>query len=63
MTKHTFVTRCIESGIRIEIISSLVGTSVEKLRKTYVHILEKFKNQEVTNLKKLYKKSNLSYYM
>lgn len=25
MTKHAFVTRCIESGIRIETISSLVG--------------------------------------
>ncbi len=63
MTKHTFVTRCIENGIRIEIISSLVGTSVEKLRKTYVHILEKFKNKEVANLNKLYEQSDLSYYM
>lgn len=61
MTKHTFVTRCIESGISIETISVLVGTSVEKLQKTYIHILEKFKNKEVSNLKKLYKKSNLSY--
>lgn len=61
MTKHTFVTRCIECGISIETVSVLVGTSVEKLRKTYIHILEKFKSQEVTNLNKLYEQSNLKY--
>lgn len=61
MTKHTFVTRCIESGISIETISALVGTSVEKLQRTYIHILEKFKNKEVANLKQLYQESKLSY--
>ena len=42
MTKHTAVTRMIENGIRIEVISAIVGTSVEVLRKTYAHILDDF---------------------
>ena len=36
MIKHIFVTRCIESGISIQTISALVGTSVEKLQRTYI---------------------------
>ena len=47
MTKHTAVTRMVENGIRIEVISAIVGTSVEVLRKTYAHILDDFIEQEI----------------
>lgn len=47
MTKHTAVTRMIENGIRIEVISVIVGTSVEVLRKTYAHILDDFIESEI----------------
>lgn len=47
MMKHTAVTRMIENGIRIEVISVIVGTSVEVLRKTYAHILDDFIESEI----------------
>lgn len=47
MMKHTGVTRMIENGIRIEVISKLVGTTVEVLRKTYAHILDDFVENEI----------------
>lgn len=47
MTKHTAITRMIENGIRIEVISVIVGTSVEVLRKTYAHILDDFIEKEI----------------
>lgn len=47
MMKHTGVTRMIENDIRIEVISTLVGTSVEVLRKTYAHILDDFIEREI----------------
>lgn len=47
MMKHTAVTRMIENGIRIEVISVIVGTSVEVLRKTYAHILDDFVEDEI----------------
>lgn len=47
MMKHTAVTRMIENGIRIEVISVIVGTSVEVLRKTYAHILDDFIEEEI----------------
>lgn len=47
MMKHTGVTRMIENDIRIDVISKIVGTSVEVLRKTYAHILDDFVEQEI----------------
>lgn len=47
MMKHTGVTRMIEYDIRIEVISTVVGTSVEVLRKTYAHILDDFIQKEI----------------
>lgn len=47
MMKHTGVTRMIENNIRIEVISELVGTTVEVLRKTYAHILDNFIEKEI----------------
>lgn len=47
MMKHTAVTRMIENGIDIYVISALVGTTVEVLRKTYAHILDDFIQKEI----------------
>lgn len=47
MTKHTAVTRMFENGIRLEVISVIVGTSVEVLRKTYTHIFDDFIEEEI----------------
>ena len=47
MMKHTAVTRMVENGIRLEVISKIVGTSVDVLRKTYAHILDDFVEQEI----------------
>jgi site-specific recombinase XerD len=60
MTKHTFVTRCIESHISLKVISTLVGTSVQRLEKTYAHILDKFRNEELQLLNNYYSKNNIS---
>ena len=46
MTKHTFVTRAIESGMSLLTISKLVGTSVWELEKTYAHLLDKYMKAE-----------------
>lgn len=60
MTKHTFVTRCIESHISLKVISTLVGTSVQMLEKTYAHILDKFRNEELQLLNAYYITNNIS---
>lgn len=52
MTKHTAVSRMIENGIDIYVISKLVGTTVEVLRKTYAHILDNFVERELEKSKK-----------
>lgn len=52
MTKHTFVTRCIEAGMQLITISKLVGTSVRELEKTYAHVLDKFIEGELKGLRK-----------
>lgn len=52
MTKHTFVTRAIESGMSLLTISKLVGTSVRELEKTYAHVLDKFMKVELEGLRK-----------
>ncbi len=60
MTKHTFVTRCIESHISLKVISTLVGTSVQRLEKTYAHILDRFRNEELQLLNDYYIRNNIS---
>lgn len=60
MTKHTFVTRCIESHVSLKVVSALVGTSVERLEKTYAHVLDKFRDEELNFLNDYYIKNNIS---
>lgn len=59
MTKHTFVTRCIEAGMRLIAISKLVGTSVRELEKTYAHVLDKFMEEELKGLRKHLKNNKI----
>ena len=59
MTKHTFVTRAIESGMSLRTISKLVGTSVRELEKTYAHVLDKFMKVELEGLRKHLKNSKI----
>lgn len=61
MTKHTFVTRCIEAGMKLLTISEIVGTSVRVLEKTYAHILLEFKNKELETLNNYYKHNELDF--
>lgn len=51
MTKHTAVSRMIEKGINIYVISAIVGTSVEVLYKTYAHIFDDFIEKEIEKSK------------
>lgn len=53
MCKHTAVSRMIELGINIRVISKIVGTSVEELDKTYAHILDEFIEAEIDKSKKV----------
>ena len=59
MTKHTFVTRCIEAGMRLIAISKLVGTSVRELEKTYAHVLDRFMEEELKGLRKHLKNNKI----
>ena len=59
LTKHTFVSRCIEAGIQLITISRLVGTSIQELERTYAHILDRFKNTELDKLQQYYKEIKL----
>lgn len=60
MMKHTAVTRMIENGIDIYVISALVGTSIEVLRKTYAHILDNFIQKEIRKSLKKRQETNLT---
>lgn len=51
MTKHTAVSRMIERGINIYVISAIVGTSVKVLYETYAHIFDDFIEKEIERSK------------
>lgn len=59
MTKHTAVTRMLESGMRIETIGALVGTTPRILAKTYAHILKTFIDDELEGLNRYYQKKEI----
>ena len=59
MAKHTFVTRCVEAGIELIIISNIVGTTTRVLEKTYAHILLEFQNKELIKLNNYYKENEI----
>lgn len=59
--RHSFVTRCLESGMRVETIADLIGDNVEQVNETYGHILERFKNNELDKLHRYSTENNLKY--
>lgn len=60
MLRHTFATRCIEARLELLTIAKLLGhNSTEQIEKTYGHILDKFKNEELNNLQNYYGKENI----
>lgn len=60
MTKHTFITRCIESPVELQVISKLVGTGIQVLERTYAHVLTQYRDTELLNLVEEYEKNNFS---
>ena len=60
MLKHTAVTRMVENGIDIYVISEIVGTSVRVLSNTYAHILNDFIDKEIEKSKNNRKSNNIS---
>lgn len=60
MTRHTFTTRCIESGMDLMTIANLLGhTSTLQIEQTYGHILDKYKKQKLDGLRDYYKENKL----
>lgn len=51
MLRHTFATRCYESGINILVISKLLGhSSVEMTTSIYTHVLDENIAKEIEKL-------------
>lgn len=59
--RHSFVTRCLEAGLKVETIADLIGDTVEQVQKTYAHILPRFKDDETSKLHNYYEKNNIKY--
>ncbi|MBR3697551.1 MAG: site-specific integrase [Clostridia bacterium] len=60
MTRHTFTTRCIESGMDLMTIANLLGhTTTLQIEQTYGHILDKYKRQKLDGLRDYYKENKL----
>lgn len=60
MTRHTFTTRCIESGMDLMVLAKLLGhSSTAQIEKTYGHILDKYRNQNLDGLRNYYQENKL----
>lgn len=60
MTRHTFTTRCIESGMDLMTIANLLGhTTTLQIEKTYGHILDRYKKQKLDGLRDYYRENEL----
>lgn len=60
MCRHTFATRCIESGMDLLYIAQLMGhTSTKQLQRTYGHLLDKYKAEQISLSKKYFQKNKL----
>lgn len=57
--RHSFVTRCLEAGMKVETIAELIGDTVEQVQKTYAHILKRFKEDELSKLHNYYDEKNI----
>lgn len=58
--RHTFCTRCVESGMEPMVIAKLMGhTDVALIYAVYAEVQEKFKNKEIEKINKYYIDENL----
>lgn len=60
MLRHTFATRCIEAGLELITIAKLMGhTTTKQIEKTYGHVLDKFRGEQLNKLNDYYRKENI----
>lgn len=60
MNRHTGVTRLIEFGMDLMVIASFTGhTSRRQIEETYGHILQKFRNWQLSHPNQYFKKEDL----
>ena len=59
--RHSFVTRCLEAGMKVETIADLIGDNVEQVQETYAHILPRFRKDELSKLHSYSEKNNLKF--
>ncbi len=60
MTRHTFATRCIESDMDLLLLAKLLGhADTKQIEKTYGHILEKYRNRNLSKLYLYYVENNI----
>lgn len=58
--RHTFGTRCVESGMSPVVVQKLMGhTDVEVTLNTYTTVFDKFKNSEIDKVNQYYMNENL----
>lgn len=60
MLRHTYATRCIESGMNIKVLSKKLGhKNIQTTLNTYASVLDKFETQEDEKLEKYLIENNL----
>jgi len=59
--RHSFVTRCLEAGLKVETIADLIGDTVEQVQKTYAHILPRFRDDELSKLHNYCEENDIKY--
>lgn len=60
MLRHTYATRCIESGMNIKVLSKKLGhKNIQTTLNTYASVLDKFESQEDDKLDKYLLKNNI----
>lgn len=60
MLRHTYATRCIESGMNIKVLSKKLGhKNIQTTLNTYASVLDKFEAEEDTKLEEYLTKNNI----
>ena len=60
MLRHTYATRCIESGMNIKVLSKKLGhKNIQTTLNTYASVLDKFETEEDSKLEEYLNKNNI----